>query len=162
MLTGCRLREILHLKWEEVDTERATLHLADSKTGAKDVYLSAPALKVLEEVPRVKGCDYVIAGARLDRPRSDLKRPWDRITDHAGLSGLRLHDLRHSYASIGAASGMGLLFVGKLLGHKSSITTERYSHIGNDPLRQANESIGRQIDNAMTGVGYRENVTPIG
>lgn len=150
LLTGCRLREVLHLRWRDVDFERATLHLADSKTGAKDIYLSAPALKVLAEIPRIEGCGYVIAGAEADKPRSDLKRPWARITAHAELDGVRLHDLRHSYASVGAASGMGLLIVGKLLGHASAATTERYAHIANDPLRQANESIGQQISEAMS------------
>lgn len=109
MLTGCRLSEILNLRWSDVSFERASLHLPDSKTGAKDLYLSAPALKVLSEIPRIKGHPYVIAGSKKDEPRSDLKRPWARITEHAGLPGLRLHDLRHSYASVGAASGMGLL-----------------------------------------------------
>lgn len=158
LLTGCRLREILNLRWENVDFERATLHLADSKTGAKMVYLSLPALDVLSKLPRVEDCPYVILGASTKKPRSDLKRPWARITEHAGLSGVRLHDLRHSFASIGAASGMGLFFVGKLLGHKSSSTTERYSHVSNDPLRQANESIGKQIAEAMAGISAGANV----
>jgi integrase len=151
LLTGCRLREILHLRWVDVSLERASIHLPDSKTGAKDLYLSAPALKVLSEIPRIKGNPYVIAGAKEGEPRSDLKRPWSRITEHAELVGLRLHDLRHSYASVGAASGMGLLFVGKLLGHASAATTERYAHIANHPLRQANEAIGQQIAEAMAG-----------
>ena len=161
LLTGCRLREILHLRWQDVSLERATLHLPDSKTGAKDIYLSAPAREILDNLPRIEGCPYVIVGAELDKPRSDLKRPWARITTHAGLDGLRLHDLRHSYASVGAASGMGLLFVGKLLGHASTATTERYAHIANHPLRQANETIGQQIAEALTGGLGGDNVTSI-
>jgi integrase len=148
------------LRWENVDFERASLHFPDSKTGAKDIYLSAPALKVLSEVPRIKGNPYVIAGAEQDKPRSDLKRPWARVTAYAGLNGLRLHDLRHSYASVGAASGMGLHFVGKLLGHSSTSTTERYAHIANNPLRQANETIGEQIDAALSGINY-DNILSI-
>ncbi len=161
LLTGSRLREILHLRWSDVSFERASIHLPDSKTGAKDLYLSAPALKVLAEIPRIKGNPYVIAGAKADEPRSDLKRPWARITEHAGLTGLRLHDLRHSYASTGAASGMGLTFVGKLLGHKSTATTQRYAHLADHPLRQANEAIGQQIAAAMAGQGA-DNVVTIG
>lgn len=161
LLTGCRLGEILNLRWDDISFERATLHLTDSKTGAKDVYLSAPALEVLSDIPRIEGNPYVVAGSNPKKPRSDLKRPWIRITEHAGLDGLRLHDLRHSYASVGAASGMGLLFVGKLLGHASTSTTQRYAHLANDPLRQANETIGQQIANSLLGVKTDRNVTHI-
>ena len=160
LLTGCRLREILHLRWQDVSFEQASLHLPDSKTGVRNVYLSAPALNVLAEIPRIEGNPFVIVGAEKDKPRSDLKRPWARLTEYAGLPNLRLHDLRHSYASVGAASGMGLLFVGKLLGHASTATTEQYAHIANDPLRQANETIGQQIADALLGSKVGDNVTP--
>ncbi len=119
MLTGSRLREILHLRWSEVDLERGLLFLPDSKTGRKTVVLSAAALAVLNEMPRVG--IYVVAGDSAgtadERPRADLKRPWAAITKHAGLDGLRIHDLRHSFASVGAWSGLGLPVIGKLLGH---------------------------------------------
>ena len=151
LLTGCRSGEIRNLKWSEVDFDRGFLNLSDSKTGAKPVLLGAPALKVLSELPRVSGNPFVIAGERSDQPRSDLKRPWKRITAHAGLSDLRLHDLRHSYASIGAASGMGLGIVGKLLGHASPATTARYSHFADDPLRRASDSISSTIAAALAG-----------
>ena len=151
LLTGCRLREILHLRWQDVDMERGFLNLPTSKTGKKTVVLGAPALKILADLPRVKGCPYVIVGENLDKPRSDLKRPWKRITDHAELPDLRLHDLRHSFASAGAASGMGLVIVGKLLGHSSPSTTQRYAHIADDPLRRASESISQHIAGALAG-----------
>lgn len=154
MLTGCRAGEILKLKWSEVDFEYGVLNLPDSKTGAKKVLLGAPALEVLASLARVG--QYVIAGAKPDCPRSDIKRPWDRITAHAGLSNLRLHDLRHSYASIGAAAGMGLGTVGKLLGHASPTTTARYSHFADDPLRRASESISETIAAAMSATTKRE------
>jgi integrase len=149
ILTGCRVSEILNLRWREVDFDNGLFNLADSKTGAKKVLVSAPALEVLASLPRLG--DFVIAGAKPDRPRSDIKRPWNRIIRHAGLVGLRLHDLRHSYASIGAAAGMGLGTVGKLLGHASPTTTARYSHFGDNPLRRASNSIAETIAEAMKG-----------
>lgn len=147
IFTGCRAGEILNLRWSEVDLEKGFLFLADSKTGAKKVLLAAPAAQILGSLPRMGR--YVIAGSQSDRPRSDIKRPWERITRYAGLDGLRLHDLRHSYASVGAASGMGLGTVGKLLGHASPATTARYSHFADDPLRRASEQIAGTIAAAM-------------
>jgi integrase len=150
MFTGCRAGEILSLKWEHVDFERGFLNLPDSKTGAKVVLLGAPALKILSELPRIDGNPYVIVGEKPGQPRSDLKRPWRRITAHAGLPDIRLHDLRHSFASIGAASGMGLGVVGKLLGHASTATTARYAHFADDPLRRASDSIASTIAAALS------------
>lgn len=135
VLTGCRLREILHLRWSEVDFDRNLLFLPDSKTGKKTVYLSAPANDVLRTLPRIG--EYAIAGGTFNKPRSDLKRPWKRITQHADIEGTRIHDLRHTFASVGAAQGMPLHMIGKLLGHSSPQTTARYAHLAEDPLRRA-------------------------
>ena len=147
LFTGCRLREILHLRWNEIDFEREMFFLPDSKTGRRTVVLNAPALAVLNELKRIG--TYVILGKKADRPRSDLNRPWRRIAIHAKLQGLRLHDLRHSFASVGAGGGLGLPIVGKLLGHASPATTARYAHIDNDPLRRASERIGSTIFAAL-------------
>ena len=147
LLTGCRAGEILNLMWSDIDFERGLLNLRDSKTGAKKVWLSAPALQVLAELPRAGA--YVIAGANADKPRSDLKRPWKRITAHADMADLRLHDLRHSFASAGAASGMGLGMVGKLLGHASPATTARYSHYADNAAQAAANAIASGIANAL-------------
>ena len=106
LFTGCRLREILHLKWENVDLERGCLFLPDSKSGRKTVILNAPALSVLKTLERVG--PYVVPGDDSGSPRHDLKRPWDAVTKRAGLNGVRLHDLRHTYASFGASGGLGL------------------------------------------------------
>ena len=143
LLTGCRLREILHLRWEEVDFERGFLLLPDSKTGRKTVYLSDVAVEVLRDIPRVSA--YVIAGSQQDKPRSDLKRPWQRITRHAQLENLRLHDLRHTFASIAVEQNMSLYMVGKLLGHKSPETTARYAHLARDPMQRGVNEIGEMI-----------------
>lgn len=143
LFTGCRLREILHLRWNEVDLERGLLNLPDSKTGRKTVLLSNAAMQVLHELPPIG--NYVIAGNNPEKPRSDLKRPWERITAHAGLEGIRLHDLRHTFASIGAAQGMSLQMIGALLGHKSTETTARYAHLTEDPLRRALNEMAESI-----------------
>lgn len=147
MFTGCRLREILHLRWQDIDFERGVLNLPDSKTGQKKVLLARPALTILADLKRTSV--YVIAGKNPEKPRSDLQRPWASIVRHAGLDGLRIHDLRHSYASVGVASGMGLLALGKLLGHNSPSTTQRYAHLADDPLRRASEEIASSIAAAM-------------
>ena len=149
LFTGCRLREILHLKWEQVDLERGLLFLANSKTGKKTVILNAPALAVLTDLDRLG--PYVVPGDDPDKPRSDIKRPWEAVARRASLNGVRLHDLRHTYASFGASGGLGLPIIGKLLGHTQASTTARYAHLGNDPLRRASEAIGGRIAAAMEG-----------
>jgi integrase len=149
LFTGCRLREILHLKWEQVDLERGLLFLADSKTGKKSVILNAPALAVLTGLDRLGS--YVVPGDDPDKPRADLKRPWEAVARRAGLEGVRLHDLRHTYASFGAGGGLGLPIIGKLLGHTQASTTQRYAHLDADPLRRASEAIGGRIAAALDG-----------
>jgi integrase len=162
LLTGCRLREILNLRWEEFDRERGMLFLPDSKTGRKPVILSGPALAVLENLPRTG--DFVIAGQREDRARPDLKRPWEAIRHRAGLGPIRLHDLRHSFAATGAASNLGLPVIGKLLGHKRAETTSRYAHIAADPLKIAADAIASQLaaklGDARGSSSFRETVLP--
>jgi integrase len=149
LFTGCRLREILDLKWSEVDFERGILNLSDSKTGRKPVILNAPALSIIAALPQVG--DYVISGDSPTQPRSDLKRPWMVVTRRASLDGLRLHDLRHSYASVGAGAGFGLPVIGKLLGHRSVETTQKYAHLDADPIRRATNTIGATIAAALEG-----------
>jgi integrase len=155
LFTGCRLREILHLKWEHVDFERGLLFLPESKTGKKTVVLNAPALAVLNGLDRVG--QYVVAGDDPNEPRADLKRPWAMVTREAGLDGLRIHDLRHSFASFGAGGGLGLPLVGKLLGHANAVTTARYAHLDADPLRVASERIGSTIAAAMGEQEHRKS-----
>jgi integrase len=134
-----------------VDFERGMLLLPDSKTGKKAIVLNAPALDVLANLPRIGA--YVIAGenagAQNERPRSDLKRPWQAVARRANLKGVRIHDLRHTHASVGAGAGLGLPIIGKLLGHAHATTTARYAHLDADPLRRASERIGLQLSKAM-------------
>jgi integrase len=149
LFTGCRLREILHLKWEHVDLERGLLFLPDSKTGKKTIILNAPALAVLSSLDRLG--PNVIPGDNPKQPRADLKRPWQAVSKRADLDRVRLHDLRHTYASFGAGGGLGLPIIGKLLGHAQVATTQRYAHLDNDPLRRASESIAGRIAAALDG-----------
>jgi integrase len=115
--------------------------------------LNAPALEVLSTLQRVGV--YVIAGETAgledEKPRADLKRPWAVVRAAAKLEDLRIHDLRHNFGGFGAGGGAGLYIVGKLLGHspKNPKTTARYSHLDNDPLRKASNSIGSAIAAAM-------------
>jgi integrase len=151
IFTGARLREILHLKWDQVDFQRGLLLLPTSKTGKKTIILNEPALSVLESLPRIG--NYVIAsstaGEENERPRADLKKPWKAISKHASLEDVRIHDLRHTHASVGAGAGLGLPIIGKLLGHTQSTTTQRYAHLDNDPLRKASEQIAGHLASAM-------------
>ena len=152
MLTGARLREVLHLKWSYVDLERGLLLLPDSKTGKKAITLNSASAAILGELKakaEEKYGEYVFYGAVPEIPRSDLKKPWAAVTDSAGLAGLRIHDLRHSFASVGAGAGLGLPIVGKLLGHTQASTTQRYAHLDVDPLRRAADAIGTAIMTAL-------------
>ncbi|AZG78068.1 tyrosine-type recombinase/integrase [Methylocystis rosea] len=155
LLTGARLREILNARWSEVDLERGVIFLSDSKTGRKPIYLSAAAQAVLADLPRIEDCPHIIAGAKEGAPRSDLKKPWAAVTRASGLEGLRLHDLRHSFASFGAGASLGLPIIGKLLGHSQAATTARYAHLDVDPLRRAVDTIGATISAAMDGAERR-------
>ncbi len=149
VLTGARLREVLDLQWRHVDEGRGLLLLPDSKTGAKTIYLSTAAQAVLASIPRVKGNPYVIAGSKDGAPRADLKKPWRTISRAAGLEDVRLHDLRHSFASVGAGASLGLPIIGKLLGHSQAATTQRYAHLDADPMRRAANTIGAALSAAM-------------
>jgi len=148
VLTGARLNEILHARWEHVDFERGIIFLPDSKTGRKPIFLSEPALAVLKDLPRIAGNPHVFPGKKDGKPRADLDRPWQAVTNAAGLDGLRIHDLRHSFASVAAGASLGLPVIGKLLGHSQAATTQRYAQLADDPMRAAVETIGETISAA--------------
>jgi integrase len=150
-LTGARRNEILTLRWEHVNFEHAVLMLPDSKTGKKTIHLNAPALRVLKEIPRLKGNPFVICGGIDEEHLVNIEQPWRRIRKAAKLDDVRLHDLRHSFASVAAMGGQSLIIIGKLLGHSQPATTARYSHLADDPVRAANDAVGRHIAAAMRG-----------
>lgn len=149
LLTGCRKSEILDLRWRHVDFEHKCLRLPDSKTGAKIVYLNAPALAILTELPRIANNPHVFVGTREGAATKAIDKVWARVRTKAGLSDIRIHDLRHSYASVGAVGGLSLPIIGALLGHKHAMTTARYAHLSADPIRAANEAVGERIAAAM-------------
>ncbi len=149
LFTGCRLREILHLKWEYINFERGIIFLPHSKTGPKPVMMNPSVAAVLESLPRVDV--FVVPGDKPGRPRHDLQKIWLAVRKRADLQDVRIHDLRHTYASVGAGSGLGLPVIGKLLGHKQAATTARYAHIADDPMRRASEAISGTIASALAG-----------
>jgi integrase len=143
LFIGCRLREILHLRWTDVDFERGLLHLPDSKTGKKTVVLNPAAINILKDTPKRGFC--VIPGEIRGQARHDLQHPWEHIHRAAGLQDVRLHDLRHTHPSFGVMSGLGLPIIGRLLGHSSPLTTARYAHLADDPVRKASDLIGSKL-----------------
>jgi integrase len=153
IFTGARVSEILGLRWTDVDIERGLLHLATSKTDAPAIYLNAGSRAVLERLPRVEKNFYVIVGGRPGAHLVNLKDPWRVLRRAAQLEGVRLHDLRHSFASVGAGAGLGLPLIGALLGHTQASTTKRYAHLAADPVRAAAELVGRQLTAALSGKG---------
>jgi integrase len=133
ILTGSRVSEILTLHWAWIDPTHGLARLPDSKTGAKNIYLPPGALAVLDALPRMASNPHVLPGDRPGAAFVGIQKPWQRIRRLAGLPDLRLHDLRHAYASVAVAAGDSLFIVGKILGHRQSSTTERYSHLSPDP-----------------------------
>lgn len=149
ILTGARLNEVLTLQWSFVDLQRGLLFLPDSKTGQKTIRLSAAAIDILKALPRMTGNPYVLPGRREGQHLINLQKPWRRIRENAGIPDVRIHDLRHSFASVAAASGGSLPMIGKLLGHTQPQTTARYAHLADDPLKELNERVGGAITDAL-------------
>jgi integrase len=166
MFTGCRLNEILTARWEDVDTKKGLLRLRDSKTGERSVVLSLAALEVLKAADRDKKNPWLIAGKHKNAAgelthMTNPHGPWALVKAEANakhdkeptvnVSDLRLHDLRHSFAAVGAGAGLGLTMIGGLLGHTQPATTARYAHLADDPLRAAADRIGVEIAADMAG-----------
>ena len=149
VLTGCRRNEILGLRWEDLDFEAGEMRLTDSKTGARVVPLPSAAAKVLEGLSRVPGNPWVFPGRKKGDRQHNINDSWCRLRERAGLDGVRLHDLRHSYASRALALGESLSMIGELLGHRKVQTTARYAHLARDSVRESTarvaESIGADI-----------------
>jgi integrase len=151
LLTGCRKSEITSLRWEWVDFERGYLRLPNSKTGAKVVALAAAALELLAALRKHDpGGVWVLPAARGEGAYTGLQKDWERVRQRAALDGVRLHDLRHSFASFAVADGHTLFLVGKALGHRQTRTTEIYAHLSDDPLRQVADRTASRINAALT------------
>ena len=164
LLTGARKTEVLGLRWVEVDFDRKVLTLppqrtkAGGKTGTRRIQLSPPALDILERRRMAANtaadglghrqstaADFVFPATRGQGHAVGVRKVFERVCKEAKLENLRIHDLRHSFASFAIADGASLFLVGKLLGHASSRTTERYAHLSGDPLQEAVTSIARAI-----------------
>lgn len=157
VLTGARLSEIQKLKWEEVDLANGLILLKTHKSdqhGAKAIPLSQAAIRVLENIERYDGNPYVFTGKKEKEHITDLQRPWRRVRSRAGLDDVRIHDLRHTFASMGISVGGSLPIIGGLLGHRTPQATAVYAHLSADPLRQTTEQVGSVIGVAL-GIGLR-------
>jgi integrase len=149
ILTGCRLGEIMTLKWDYADFDERVLRLPDSKTGKKVVHLGAPAVEYLQGAQRIDGNPWVITGTRPGKPLSDLQPFWQRVRARAGVKDVRIHDLRHTFASTAVASGQGLPMIGKLLGHTQVQTTARYAHLAAEPVRMAADAVAQNLRQSL-------------
>ena len=154
ILTGCRLGEIQTLQWDFITDQG--MELPDTKTGARRIPLPQAARAVLSVLPRLPDNPYVIAGKVPGRYATDLQAPWRRIRARAGLDDVRIHDLRHTYASNAVSSGMPIQMVGRLLGHTQIQTTMRYAHLADDPVRRAAEENAERLNGFVSGGPLQE------
>ncbi len=155
LLTGCRKNEILSLRWDEVDLEANELRLPDTKTGPRRIPLSPEAAGVLAAIPRVQDNPFVIPGKVKGRPMRNLNDPWEIVCERAGLTDMRIHDCRHSYASRPLALGESLPMIGKLLGHTQVETTARYAHLARDSVHEAAVRVADSIATDILGEDWR-------
>ena len=145
MLTGCRCSEIMTLRWEDVYPEANEIRLRDSKTGPRVVPLSPGAARVLASLPRAAGNPWVIAGRKPGSRLTHIAYYWYRVREQAGLDDVRIHDLRHSFASRALALGENLPMIGKLLGHTKIQTTARYAHLARDSVHESAARVAASI-----------------
>ena len=147
LLTGSRRSELLQAKWADVDLERKVWLIPTSKTGrAREVPLSQAAIDIIEKLPRLKDCPWLLPNPKTKEPFTDIKNPWDTARKAAGLGNLHLHDLRHSAASFMINAGIDLFAVGRILGHADHQSTMRYSHLANETLMKAVEAGALQMN----------------
>lgn len=145
ILTGARKGEIERLKRSEVDRRFQFLRLEDSKTGQKLIVLNAPALAVLDSVPHDRESAYVFPSSKMNGWYQGTPKVWNRLRLSAGLDGVRLHDLRHSFASIAISNGASLQLIGALLGHGNQTTTARYAHLTTKAIKSASDEVSARL-----------------
>lgn len=145
--TGCRLGEILTLRWEYVTSHH--LELPDSKTGRRRIPLPREAYDILAELPREPGNPFVILGDVPGQRLVNLQKPWNRIRKRAGIEDVRMHDLRHTYASVAMKDGIDPFTLKEILGHKNLTTTLRYAHLADDAVQRAAGSVAARLARAV-------------
>ncbi len=145
VLTGCRRNEVLELQWNDIDRTAGELRIREGKTGGRMVPLTREVQQVLDNIPRAAGNPWVIPGAKPGSRLKGISRPWLAVRAEAKLDGVRLHDLRHSWASRALALGESLSMIGKLLGHNRIGTTARYAHLAQDAERVSAAKVGGSI-----------------
>ena len=145
ILTGCRRGEILGLRWEEVDLEARELRLRDTKTGPRVVPLSPAAVQLLAGLPRAEGSRWVIPGRKHGTHMVRLGNAWRLLRKRAGLDDVRLHDLRHSFASSALALGESLPMIARLLGHRQIASTARYAHLARASVHEAAARVAESL-----------------
>ena len=151
LMTGARIGEVLAARWSDIVLERGVWIKPSHHTKQKrteHLPLSAPALALLAEMRERAGSveRYLFPGNAPDKPLQGIKKFWRNVTEQAGLKDYRLHDNRHTHASHLVSSGLSLEIVGRLLGHTNPLTTKRYAHLVDDPLRAAAERFGSKMD----------------
>lgn len=153
--TGARKNEVTRLRWSEVDLERGYLRLGDSKTGAKVIPIGAPAVEVLASLTAVEESPFVFPATSGDAAFQGTEKVWRKLRERAGFPELRLHDLRHSFASVGLARGDALPVIGAILGHSDIKTTSRYAHLADDPVRQSADAIAKTVAAALNSTSKK-------
>lgn len=144
--TGARVSEIKTAKWEWIDFENGLLNLPDSKTGKKIIYLSPAAIDILKKTPRIKDNPHIIVGQVEGNCLNNEQKPWRRVRKLAKLDELRIHDIRHTFASLCIEQGYSLQMVAKLLGHADTRMSERYAHLTKTSIQEAVASVGNLIN----------------
>lgn len=151
LMLGCRKLELLNAKWEHFDLERRTWKIPLSKSGKmRHVPLSIAAVDLLKELPRWKGCPYVLPNPRTFNPYTDFHEPWHTACRRAGLKDVRIHDLRHTFASNLVNAGHSLFVVSRALGHANIVQTARYSHLADDTLLAAADAAASAMGNTWS------------
>jgi integrase len=165
LLTGWREQEVLGLRWDALDLDGGHARLTATKTGLSQRPLGGAAVQLLRELPRIDGSPFVFPSRALDEPLTDIKHVWHAVRHAAGLDTVRLHDLRHHFASMGAQQGLSLIALGAVLGHRELATTKKYAHLGDDPTKRAADQISATIAAGMASGSDRKPeqalVTPI-
>jgi integrase len=161
LITGCRPGEAMLATWEQFDAQPGFWVKPAATTKQRKEHrlpLSVPALQLIADIRATRGnvvlSGYVFPGQRAGQPLQQLRTCWEAVCKHAGLTDVRLYDLRHTFAALGAGGGLSLPLIGRLLGHTQSRTTQRYAHLADNPLRDAADKIA----SAITGAGKSAKV----